>query len=485
MNVARYDAGKLAEGVLSGDLADLLAHRLERQLARRQEQRELLDLLVRGEEVALDAVGEEAQGLGLRALLLARQARADPLGEPRPVDREDVDNHPPRLERLEPRRRLPRAIEARQHHHGEGVRRQVLAVRFDGLRALGPRLARGDPQLDQLALAEERHARRVRRELAPVEAALGGERHALGKSLLARFPADRVARLEGQERLVAVDHVQGAKLAREVAVQLLGPEGGHLFGLRMRRHQPPHDLLHHVGLHVAVQQRLLGFLGDDLRVVVAHVAREDDLARRQEHLQRLGIGDAEADAVAQAVFVHLAGRGERKDGLLACLVGEAEHRLSLLRVVDDARLARGGDVALELDRERCRTRDVERLERQRRRAAQMESAAGEEGDRKDEEHEAHHTTTLTRRPGTTTTFFTGLPSAKRTTASWARAMRSISSRLADLGTRMCPRSLPLTWRTSSISSCSSADLSTTGQGAVTRSPYCFVYPKSFHNPWVT
>jgi len=75
------------------------------------------------------------------------------------------------------------------------------------------------------------------------------------------LPADRVGCFEGQERLVAVDRVQGPQLAREMAVQLLEPERGHaLFDLGMRRRQAPHDLLHHVGLHVAVEQLLLVFL---------------------------------------------------------------------------------------------------------------------------------------------------------------------------------------------------------------------------------
>src|SRR5690349_20952682 len=55
---------------------------------------------------------------------------------------------------------------------------------------------------------------------------------------------------------------------------------GTLFRLRLRGDQPPYDLLDHVGLHVAVQQGLLVLLRDHLRVAVAHVAGEQDLARR-------------------------------------------------------------------------------------------------------------------------------------------------------------------------------------------------------------
>src|SRR5690606_40340121 len=43
----------------------------------------------------------------------------------------------------------------------------------------------------------------------------------------------------------------------------------------------PHDLLHHVGLHVAVEELLLVLLGEQLGVVERHVARDLDVARRQ------------------------------------------------------------------------------------------------------------------------------------------------------------------------------------------------------------
>src|SRR5262252_6296618 len=246
----------------------------------------------------------------------------------------------------------------------------------------------------------------------------------------------------------------------------------------MGRDQAPHDLLHHVGLHVAEKQLLLGLLGDDLRVVEAHVAGEDDLARGEENLRRRRIGHAESDAIAQAELVHLARGGERQHGLVALLVGKGEHRLRLLRAVDEARLARSADVAPELDRERAGAGDVERLERQRRLPAKLKAAPREERGGGDEDG-AHHTTTLTRRPGTTITFLTGLPSANLTTASCASASCSICSFVAALGARTWPRSLPFTWRTSSISSVSSAAPSTDGQGAAPTSP---AYPSSPHSP---
>src|SRR5206468_1979355 len=85
--------------------------------------------------------------------------------------------------------------------------------------------ARGKAQLDQLLIAEERAARAARGELAPVEAALRREDHALRKPACAS--ADRVGGLEREQRLVAVDRVQRLQLARKMGIELLEPESGH------------------------------------------------------------------------------------------------------------------------------------------------------------------------------------------------------------------------------------------------------------------
>src|SRR6266568_14223 len=156
---------------------------------------------------------------------------------------------------------------------------------------------------------------------------------------------------------------------------------------RLRRDQAAQDLLHHVALHVAVEERLFGLLGEHLRVAIGHVAREEDLARRQIYLGALGIGDPDSDAIAQLIFAHAARGVEREDDLVAQLRGEAEDGLRVADAVDKARLARDGDVALELDRERRASRNVERLERQLSLAAQLEAAAGEERGREGDDRE--------------------------------------------------------------------------------------------------
>src|SRR5262249_54486940 len=101
------------------------------------------------------------------------------------------------------------------------VRAWPLAVLRDRLAALGARLARGKAQLHDLLAAEERQAGERVRELAPVEAPGGLEHLAVGETACARRRAHRVRRLERDQRLVAVDDVDGAEAAPEVRLELL------------------------------------------------------------------------------------------------------------------------------------------------------------------------------------------------------------------------------------------------------------------------
>src|SRR5688572_21313506 len=248
----------------------------------------------------------------------------------------------------------------------------------------------------------------------------------------------------------------------------------------LRGGQPPHDELHHVALHVAEQQLLLGFLGEHLGVVEGHVARE--LERALRHVVRaFGVVHAEADAVAQPVLAHAPGRGERQDHLLARLVAELQGGVGARRLVDHPGVGAGLDVALEVERDAAaRARDVERLERHLRRAAQAKAAAREH--HQDHEEELFQTTRFTRRPGTTTTFFTFCPATNFCTLGLASARPSMAPRSAAFGTRIEPRSLPLTCTTSSTSSCSRAAGSGSGHGALsTSSPK----PSSRHSWCVT
>ena len=61
-----------------------------------------------------------------------------------------------------------------------------------------------------------------------------------------------------------------------------------------------HDLLHDVGLHVAVEQRFLLLLGERVGFVVAYVARQQDLGRRNQ-LRPVFVRDAEAERSAAVI----------------------------------------------------------------------------------------------------------------------------------------------------------------------------------------
>src|SRR5690606_4651323 len=132
----------------------------------------------------------------------------------------------------------------------------------------------------------------------------------------------------------------------------------------------------------------------------------------------------------------------------------------------------GRQVAPQLGGHRGAAVDPDRIEDEIRRLAQLEAAARQQrGRAARKEQAALHTTTFTRRPGTTTTFFGVAPPPNFAKPSLASAMRSISALSAPAGTRMEPRILPLTCSTSSTSSWRSADSSTCGQGASSRSPW--------------
>ena len=100
-------------------------------------------------------------------------------------------------------------VQPRQLHQRQHVVGQVLAVALQRLGAVLAGLARGDADLDQLALGEQAHRLRRAEHAAPVEVrAADGEDLALAVAGRARGGADGVAGLLRQQRLVAVHRVQ-------------------------------------------------------------------------------------------------------------------------------------------------------------------------------------------------------------------------------------------------------------------------------------
>jgi hypothetical protein len=202
------------------------------------QQRQLLDFLVRGEQVAFDAVGEELQRAlafvaGHHALALLAQALRDPLRQRIALDGLDLDARAVVLQRREPGAGARGLVQPRQHHERE---RAVVAGR--GLGHLLQRgaavlagLARGDADLDDLLVGEQRERAARRQHRAPVEVRAGhGVRAALGVALRARGRANGVGRLLCEQRLVAVDGVERLQPLLQV-----GPElgAGKLHGNEM------------------------------------------------------------------------------------------------------------------------------------------------------------------------------------------------------------------------------------------------------------
>ena len=90
------------EHVVARDVEHRVAHLLERDPARREEERELLHLLPGGEEIAFDAVGDELERLPVRFLALRLQPAGEPLGQRLARDGLRLDHDAGALERLEP-----------------------------------------------------------------------------------------------------------------------------------------------------------------------------------------------------------------------------------------------------------------------------------------------------------------------------------------------------------------------------------------------
>ena len=97
-------------------------------------------------------------------------------------------------------------------------------MRFERLRAVDARLAGRNAQIDELARAEQPQVGVGREECVPVETRLDDQHLALLAAGLARGRADRIARFDREERLVAVDHVDGGERALEVRGELVVAE---------------------------------------------------------------------------------------------------------------------------------------------------------------------------------------------------------------------------------------------------------------------
>src|SRR3990167_613029 len=104
--------------------------------------------------------------------------------------------------------------------------------------------------------------------------------------------------------------------------------GIKLLRLRFGPAQAAHDLLHHVGAHALVEQGFLGFLGENLGVVINVVAAQHDFLGGYP-VPPLEIVGAQRNAVAQLEFVHAPAAAQREDLLLGNFRNDVEHHIGL------------------------------------------------------------------------------------------------------------------------------------------------------------
>ena len=200
------------------------------QHAGRVQQRELLQFLMRGKQIAFDPVGKKAQGaLACFAvfdpLALRRQPLGDPLRQLVALDRLDPHGHAGRVQSEEPGAGLLRLVELGQGHDGHHVLGQPLAIALQGLRTVLAGLAAGDADVDQLAVGKQAQRLRRAQHRRPVEMRAGDdEDFAFAVTLGARRRANRVGGLLLQQRFVAVDRVDRAQALGELGGEGVGAE---------------------------------------------------------------------------------------------------------------------------------------------------------------------------------------------------------------------------------------------------------------------
>src|SRR3989338_9587448 len=95
--------------------------------------------------------------------------------------------------------------------------------------------------------------------------------------------------------------------------------------------QAAHDLLHHVGAHALVEQRFLGFLGENPGVVIQVIpAQHDFLGGYPVLLEVIG---AQRNAVKQLELVHAPAAAKCENLLFRNLANDVEHHVCLLGAV--------------------------------------------------------------------------------------------------------------------------------------------------------
>jgi hypothetical protein len=199
---AQHRLGQL-EDVVTGHVEHGALDLGKAQFALRVQQRELLDLLVRRQQIALDPVGEKLQrALALLAghdpLALLLQALGDPLRQGAALDRLDLQRDADAVQRREPGPDPGHLVQARQQHQRQ---RRIVALGRGGQllqrrSAFLAGLARRNADFDDLFVGEQTQTAAGGQHLAPIEVRAGHRvDRAFGIALGPCGDADRVGSL--------------------------------------------------------------------------------------------------------------------------------------------------------------------------------------------------------------------------------------------------------------------------------------------------
>ncbi len=220
------------EDIVAGDVQDGAFNLLETELPGRVQQRQLLDFLVRGQQVTFHPVGEKlqtalARRTGLHALLVARQALRDPLWQSAALDGIDLQRDAKALQRAEPGGVFAGTVQLRQQHQAQ--RRIVILRRLrqllDGFGSGNARLAAGQAQLKQLFVGKQAQGATGCQHLGPIEVGPDDAVHAaFGKALRPGGSADGIRRFLHQQRLVAMQRVEALQPVLQVLGELIRGE---------------------------------------------------------------------------------------------------------------------------------------------------------------------------------------------------------------------------------------------------------------------
>ena len=176
--------------------------------SRRQQQRELLDFLMRGEQIAFDTFGQQRRGGGVGLqLVAARRSRIQAGRRGRSIG-QTCTSTPCFSIALHPARVLRAAVDLAGDHQHQRVGRRLLArARRSHRRPARPASALAMRISMILRWANSDIERLSASRRLPIEAALDDMQLALGEPCVARLRADRIRGLVDEQRLVAGDQI--------------------------------------------------------------------------------------------------------------------------------------------------------------------------------------------------------------------------------------------------------------------------------------